>query len=100
MAKKETQKSITQWAEETFGSVADHSALVDRAAIEMTELAEAVHSNDIIEIGKETADIVILLYRLCALNGLDLQAEIDAKMSENRARKWHKAGDGTGSHIK
>lgn len=100
MAIKETQASIARWAGETFGPVGDHTALVDRAATEMTELREAVYSNNTVEIGKETADVMILLYRLCELNGLDLQAEVDSKMSENRARKWRITGDGTGSHIK
>ncbi len=100
MAGKETQASIAQWAEETFGPVGDYTALVDRAVTEMSELREAVSLNNTVEIGKETADVMILLYRLCALNGLDLQTEVNHKMSENRARKWRNTGDGTGSHIK
>lgn len=96
----ETQQTIAEWAEETFGAAHDPAVLVDRAAIELAELREALAANQIAEIGKETADVAILLYRLMEMHGLDLQAEIDAKMDENRGRRWRPKGDGTGSHIK
>ena len=99
MIRKETQQSIADWAKKTFGPANNHTVLVDRAMNEMTELKEAVRSNNTIEIGKETADVVILLYRILELNGLDLNAELNAKMLENRTRKWLAKGDGTGSHI-
>lgn len=96
----ESQKSIALWAEETFGPASDHSVLVRRAMIEMEELLEATEAGDPGEIGKETADIAILLYRLMELNGLDLTEEVTKKMAENRARRWQPKGDGTGKHIK
>jgi NTP pyrophosphatase (non-canonical NTP hydrolase) len=67
---------------------------------EMEELLEATEAGDRTEIGKETADIAILLYRLMELNGLDLGEEVTKKMTENRARRWQPKGDGTGKHIK
>lgn len=96
----ETQQSIALWAEETFGPVSNLKALVDRASLEVAELSEAVHLGNSAEIGQEAADIVILLYRLLELNGMDLQTEVDAKMATNRARRWVAKGDGTGRHFK
>lgn len=97
---KETQKSIARWAEETFGPAKDPAVLVQRAATELDELLKAVSQKDATEIGKETADVVILLMRVLELHGLELQQELDSKMVENRARMWRPKGDGTGSHIK
>lgn len=96
----EDQQSIAAWADETFGDVANPRVLIDRARIELDELEEAVALGDKKEIGKETADVLILLYRLLAIHGLDVGAEISQKMNENRARQWLPKGDGTGSHIK
>lgn len=97
---EETQATIVRWAEETFGPAADTSILLDRAAIEFAELRDALEANDTAEIGKETADVVILLYRILEMHGLSLQEEVNAKMRVNRSRRWHSRGDGTGSHIK
>lgn len=96
---QETQQSVSEWAEETFGPVGDQSVLVKRAMTEMDELLEAVDTADKAEIGKETADIAILLYRLLEMNGLSLEQEVTAKMAENRIRQWVAKGDGTGKHI-
>lgn len=95
----ETQQSVSGWAEATFGPVVDQSVLVKRAMTEMDELLEAVDSGNKADIGKETADIAILLYRLLEMNGLSLEQEVTAKMAENRIRKWVAKGDGTGKHI-
>jgi NTP pyrophosphatase (non-canonical NTP hydrolase) len=95
----ETSQSIRIWGDETFGKVADLSALVARARGELDELDLAIKANDKPEIGREAADVVILLHRLVALAGMDLAAEVDAKMAVNRARKWKPAGDGTGGHV-
>ena len=95
----ETQKTIADWAETTFGVADDPGSLVRRANVELQELLEAVENADTPEIGKEAADVVILLMRLCELNGLDLKEEIDSKMTINRARSWVATGDGTGKHA-
>ena len=96
----ETQKSVTDWAEETFGPVRDHTTLVKRAQVEMDELLEATAAADTNEMGKEAADVLILLMRLAEINNIDLNAAVNSKMQENRLRKWQPAGDGTGKHIK
>lgn len=95
----ETSNSIRVWGDEAFGKVADLSALVARARGELDELEQAIRANDRPEIGREAADVVILLHRLVALAGMDLSDEVDAKMAINRARKWNAAGDGTGGHV-
>lgn len=96
----ETQQSVSHWAEQIFGPIAEPAVLVRRAETELQELLQAVQDGNTEEIGKETADVVILLMRLLEQNGLSLSNEVDKKMQENRARKWIKKGDGTGSHIK
>ncbi len=95
----ETQQTMSDWAEATFGPVQDPKALWNRALLEMQELGEAVDHQDLSEIGKEAADVMILLYRLASQFDLDLDAELDAKMAINRSRTWSSKGDGTGSHI-
>ncbi|RCK44109.1 nucleotide pyrophosphohydrolase [Thalassospira profundimaris] len=96
---KENQATICRWAEETFGPVADPVVLVDRAMMEMQELRAAVAENDVTEVGRESADVMILLHRLVDQFGLDLQTQTDAKMAINRKRAWQSKGDGTGSHV-
>jgi len=95
----ETSHSIRNWGDATFGPVRDLSALVARARSELDELGEAIKANDKAEIGKEAADVVILIHRLVALAGMDLNEQVDAKMAINRARTWKAAGDGTGGHV-
>ncbi|HVY90346.1 MAG TPA: nucleotide pyrophosphohydrolase [Hyphomonadaceae bacterium] len=95
----ETSKSIREWGDATFGEAKDLTALVARARGELDELEQAIRANDRREIGKEAADVVILLHRLVALAGMDLSEQVDAKMAINRARKWKAAGDGTGGHV-
>jgi len=95
----ETSSNICAWGDATFGEVKDLSALVARARGELAELDAAIRANDRAEIGREAADVAILLHRLVALVGRDLAEEVDAKMAINRARKWYAAGDGTGGHV-
>jgi NTP pyrophosphatase (non-canonical NTP hydrolase) len=95
----ETSQSIREWGDAAFGQVKDLSALVARARGELDELDQAIKANDVAEIGREAADVVILLHRLVALAGMDLTEQVDAKMAINRARKWKAAGDGTGGHV-
>lgn len=92
----ETQQSISEWAEETFGPVASPFIARSRAIIEMEEFKLAFEPDTLMD---EAADIVICLYRLADLLGRDLHVEIDRKMAVNRSRKWHRFGDGTGAHV-
>jgi NTP pyrophosphatase (non-canonical NTP hydrolase) len=96
---RETSQSIREWGDATFGEVKDLAALVARARGELDELEQAIRADDRHEIGKEAADVVILLHRLVALAGMDLSDQVDAKMAINRKRIWLAAGDGTGGHV-
>ncbi|TQV79752.1 dATP/dGTP pyrophosphohydrolase domain-containing protein [Denitrobaculum tricleocarpae] len=93
------QKTIAEWGEDTFGPAANPVDLVTRAQQELAELAEAVQQRDVKEAAMETADVMILLYRLAEDLGYDIEQSIQEKMAINRARKWSRAGDGTGKHI-
>ena len=95
----ETSTTIQAWAEPVFGPVADLRDLVDRAALELAELKQALASGDLAEAKAEAADVVILLHRVAALLGTDLATEVDAKMAINRARSWVRDGKGAGRHV-
>lgn len=96
---RETSNTIREWGDATFGEARDLTALVARARGEMDELEQALRAGDHAEAGREAADVVILLHRLAAILGHDLNEQVDAKMQVNRARKWKAAGDGTGGHV-
>lgn len=98
---KETQGTVSQWADETFGSGGSNASVAARANIEMAELIMALTNDDndpkaIVEV----ADIVIVLYRLVARANADLAEEIDRKMAISRARTWRLDGHGHGYHVK
>lgn len=59
----ETQKSITAWAEETFGH---HTALAKlvRCNVEIAELLSALSSGAVTEIGGELADVKIIFMQV------------------------------------
>ena len=95
----ETSTTIQAWAETVFGPVADLTDLVERARLELDELAIALRDGDHDEAKVEAADVVILLHRIVALLGTDLEAQVDAKMTINRARRWRPDGKGAGRHL-
>lgn len=98
---RETQATISRWAEETFGPAGSNARAISRANREMAELLEHVTSDDRHpEAAEEIADIVIVLSRVMTRLGVDLQTEIDRKMAKNRARKWRLDGTGHGYHVK
>lgn len=110
----ESQRSIVDWADHTFGKVLDPLTSGSRAASEMKEfigkLNEALSDRETSqaalpyihfgELCSEAADIVICLYRMVDGMGADLGSEIDRKMAINRQRQWRSHGDGTGQHIR
>ena len=95
----ETQATIAAWGEATFGPARNPGDLVARAQQELKELAEAVAQGQQEEAAMETADVMILLYRLADDLGYDLQDAVKRKMAVNRSRTWIRAGDGTGRHV-
>lgn len=95
---KENSQSILLWGDATFGPVTKPVKLAQRAKAELEELIEAIYLDDLDEIGKEAADVAILLHRLLGHLDKDLSEEVDLKMAINRNRQWKSVGDGTGSH--
>ena len=95
----ESQKTISDWAVATFGDAGSNSRVATRANEEMAELLSklSIDDNDR-RAAEECADVVIVLYRLCERLGMDLLAEIDRKMTINRARTWAQDGSGHGYH--
>lgn len=97
----ETQVSVTEWVEKTFGPSSSNVRAAARANEEMAELIRGLAMNDNDpKAGEEIADIVIILYRLATRLGVDLHVEIDKKMSKNKAREWKLDGSGHGYHVK
>lgn len=99
--RRETQASISSWAEETFGPVASNARVAARANEEMAELFRVLTIDDKSPMAAvEIADVVIVLYRLAARLGVDLHEAIDVKMAVNRSRKWDLDGTGHGYHVR
>ncbi|MGH9560546.1 MAG: dATP/dGTP pyrophosphohydrolase domain-containing protein, partial [Terracidiphilus sp.] len=93
MTTHETQKTISDWAEATFGPVGSNASVAARANREMSELIQILARDDRHpKAAEEVADVVICLMRLSDRLGSDLLAEIDRKMQINRARRWRLDG--------
>jgi hypothetical protein len=97
----ETQQSISDWADETFGVPENNISGVVRANKEMSELLSALAEDDNHpKTGEEIADIYIVLCRVAQRRGLSITDEVDRKMAINRRRKWKLDGKGHGQHVK
>lgn len=101
----ETQKTISEWAVQTFGYPTRETSVKrmlkeveELKAINLTEDKFGYSSFNLVS--DECADIYITMCQIASTFGFDLQACVDHKMSINRSRKWKIAGDGTGQHIK
>jgi NTP pyrophosphatase (non-canonical NTP hydrolase) len=108
MQDHETQASIGQWADQTFGasSIKARWLRVCQEVDETTKLLRGGKSGPLSDeapgraaLAEELADVAITLYGLAHTAGIDLQAAVDLKMAINRARRWQRHGDGTGQHI-
>lgn len=96
---KETQESITKWADDTFGKTTIMRS-VTRANEEMAELLKHLSIDPIHpKAPEEIADIFIVLYRAASYLKTDIHKEIDRKMFTNRNRKWKLDGAGCAQHI-
>lgn len=97
----ETQYTITDWCDKTFGPISNHVRIAVRANEEMSELlCDLAVDNNHPKAAEEIADVFIVLYRLATCLGVDIQEEINRKMSVNRTRQWKLDGTGHGYHIK
>lgn len=98
---RETQESITAWADETFGPSTSNMRIATRANEEMAELLRALSVDDASpDAAVEIADVVIILNRLATKLGVDIAAEVDRKMEINRQRQWQLDGSGHGRHVR
>ena len=101
MSDHATQKSISQWANETFGRPVSNWTIARRALQEANELEYKLCENDVSPSAvEEAADVIIVLMRLFERFGADWQVEVDKKMAINRGRQWVLDGRGHGQHIK
>ena len=101
----ETQRTISDWATNTFGYPKSIKIVVDRMIKEVNELEELSninYTNELMldDMVDECADIYIVLCQVMNTIGYDLHSCVDHKMEINRARKWKLNEDGTGQHIK
>jgi len=95
----ENQRTISEWAEQTFGSVGSNSSVAARVNKEMAELImELAKDDDSPKMGEEIADVIICIMRLADRNGINMLEEVDKKMIINRAREWNLDGHGHGQH--
>jgi phosphoribosyl-ATP pyrophosphohydrolase len=74
---KETQASISEWAEQTFGMASSNARVAARVNEEMAELIEAASelSPQGEDVMKECADVVIILCRLAQRMGFTLRLQ-------------------------
>jgi NTP pyrophosphatase (non-canonical NTP hydrolase) len=97
----ENQKTITAWANETFGHAHSVMRVVVRANEEMAELLRALSTDDHSrKAAAEIADVIIVLCRAATMLGVDITEEVDKKMKINRARRWNVDGTGHGYHVR
>ena len=118
----ETQQSITEWGQYTFGKASDPALLVGRALDEFAELMEILLPERVAKkftevcdslrarartpkgkdvqakVAGELADILVVLSQVAEGYGIDLLGAVDAKMEVNRARKWKTTMNGMGQH--
>ena len=95
----ETQSTITAWAD-AVGITAEPVRAVMRAGEELHEAIADLQVGAVEDAGVELADVVICLFVAASKMGVDLQAEIDAKMSINRKRQWRVDETGSAYHVK
>lgn len=92
-----TQKTINQWARDTFGHPDNVDVLVARFAEEMGEFVAAAIRGESLE--DEAADLVIFLYQIAQAESFHLLGAVDRKMNTNQKRKWKLNHDGSGQHV-
>jgi NTP pyrophosphatase (non-canonical NTP hydrolase) len=95
---RETQESIEQWRAETFGPAGSAMRMAARANEEMAELLREIAAGSSDKAAHECADIVILLFGMAEILGIDLLDAVDSKMCVNRLREWTLDDTGHGYH--
>ncbi|MBV9125627.1 MAG: nucleotide pyrophosphohydrolase [Planctomycetes bacterium] len=98
--KHETQRTISDWARETFGEPKSNLSVAIRANEEMAEMLACLNRDDGDQhAAEEAADIIITLAVMFDRLGIDMVAEINRKMRINRERQWRLDGQGHGYHL-
>lgn len=95
----ETQATINEWAY-SVGINAAPIRSVERAVEEIDEALAELRAGGTAKAGVEIADAIICLMVAASRLGVDIQAEIDAKMQINRARQWRVDETGCVYHVK
>lgn len=95
---EETQYTVSQWAELTFGPAGSILRVAVRANEEMAELLHAISVEDLVKAKEELADVIIVLSRVATRLNCDMIVEVDKKMRINRSREWKLDGTGHGYH--
>ena len=107
---RETQQTITRWAEDTFGET-HPASIARRMGLEVLELLEGFEAagdepvgrmpRDVVEaLQEECGDIYIMLSQIAEKLGADLAAVADDKMRVNRTRRWaYDPVSGTTRHV-
>lgn len=76
----ETQKTISGWADATFGPVGSNARVAARANEEMAELLRCLTADDgHPKAADEIADVLIVLYRLAERLGVNLHDEVEVR---------------------
>jgi NTP pyrophosphatase (non-canonical NTP hydrolase) len=85
---KEWQREITDWAESKgFNwNREDVDTMLLRLHSEVSEAGEAARDDDFEGFKEELADIAIRLFNTAEVFGIDLEKEIEKKMSKNKKR--------------
>ena len=76
------QNQIKRWADRNFPARTAHSALCKLMLHEIPEFALAQHDPG------EYADLLILIFDIATLNGIDIPQALHDKMQVNYLRKW------------
>lgn len=95
----ETQASISEWCEATFGPVSSNFRVAIRANEEMAELLKAVAKDDHEKAAEEAADVAIILCRLATKLGCDLCLDAGSGREEARPTLYATLGNSHMSHL-
>lgn len=94
----ELYREVTQWQRETFGrqSLVDLFSTLER---EVGELGMTPPGSD--QGREELADVAMVLFEIADVEGVDLAAAIEWKLSINRTRRWGEPdAEGVIEHIR
>lgn len=107
--RQETQETITEWAETTFGP--NHPAVIaSRMSVEVAELVsglstvahlpvEDIDPETLQALHLEIGDVEVMLRQVAEKLQVDIDTVVDYKMSVNRNRNWGRTASGHFQHT-